>query len=145
MEQKAYGGRTVGDISPSEFARLEGGGMGNVTLPSIPETDHTHNGCGCGCGGNGSDHTHNSHGCGCNSCDQSNSDNGCGCVHDACPCGGGWGLCQYPLAMAYAPCQAFHSVYDVETALHRGTLFAELDLPFEAAGGCNHDNRRACR
>ena len=130
MEQKAYGGRTMGDISPAEFARLEGGGMGNVTVPSIPQIDHTHPGCGCNHGDNGN----------------SNSGSGsCGCVHDCCPCGGGWGLCQYPLAMVYAPCQAFHSVYDEETALARGTLFAELDLPFEAAGGCNHDNRRACR
>ena len=143
MEQKAYGGRTMGDISPAEFARLEGGGMGNVTVPSIPQVDHTHPGCGC--------HSCSNHnGCGCSHGDNGNSggssDNGsCGCVHDCCPCGGGWGLCQYPLSMVYAPCQAFHSVYDEETALARGTLFAELDLPFEAAGGCNHDNRRACR
>lgn len=115
MEQKAYGGRTLGDISPAEFARLEGGGTGHVTPPSIPQIDHNENGCSCGC------------------------------VHDECPCGGGWGLCHYPLAMVYAPCQAFHSVYDVETALTRGTLFAELDLPFEAAGGCDHDSRRVCK
>ena len=120
MEQKAYGGRTAGDISPSEFARLEGGNTGHGAVPSIPQVDHNENGCGCGC-------------------------NTCGCNHNQGSGDGGWGLCHYPLAMVYAPCQAFRSVYDVETALARGTLFAELDLPFEAAGGCDHDNRRACR
>ena len=66
--------------------------------------------------------------------------------HDAsgqsCPlktlCEEGWGLGGHPLAMVYAPCQGFRDLYDPETALERGTLFSELDLPLEAAGG----NRR---
>lgn len=50
-------------------------------------------------------------------------------------CEDGWGLGNHPLAMVYAPCQGFHSLYDLDTALVRGTLFSELDLPLEAVGG----------
>ena len=41
-----------------------------------------------------------------------------------------WGLVDYPLASVYAPLQEFRSLYDRETALHKGTIFTELDLPF---------------
>ena len=41
-----------------------------------------------------------------------------------------WGLVDYPLASVYAPLQTFHKLYDMDTALQKGTLFAELDLPF---------------
>ena len=62
----------------------------------------------------------------------------CGCEH-ACPAEGhclqGWGLGNHPLAMVYAPCQSFGSLYDPDTALMRGTLFAELDLPLEVVEG----------
>ena len=34
------------------------------------------------------------------------------------------------LAMAYVPFQRFENLYNDEKALDRGTLFAELDLPF---------------
>ena len=57
----------------------------------------------------------------------------------ACPwasqCADGWGLASHPLSMVYAPCQSFHSLYDVDTALARGTLFSELDLPLEVVEG----------
>ncbi len=46
---------------------------------------------------------------------------------------GGWGLEGYPLAMVYSPCQAWRDAYTPEMALSRGTLFAELDLPFEGS------------
>lgn len=36
-----------------------------------------------------------------------------------------------PLAMVYAPSQTFQNLYEPDEALSRGTLFAELDLPFE--------------
>ena len=53
---------------------------------------------------------------------------------------GGWGLSSYPLAMVYSPLQKFHELYEPEIALERGTLFSELDLPFEGEkmhkGGC---------
>ncbi|MBE6584561.1 MAG: spore coat associated protein CotJA [Ruminococcaceae bacterium] len=41
--------------------------------------------------------------------------------------------------MVYSPCQPWNNVYKPEIALERGTLFKDLDLPFEAAdrrGGC---------
>ena len=41
-----------------------------------------------------------------------------------------WGLVGYPLASVYAPLQEFRALYDRETALHKGTVFSELDLPF---------------
>lgn len=51
-----------------------------------------------------------------------------------------WGLVGYPVASMYAPLQAFGDLYDNATALQRGTLFRELDLPFEgmtvSKGGC---------
>ena len=34
------------------------------------------------------------------------------------------------LAMMYIPFQRFENLYEPEKALERGTLFAELDLPF---------------
>ena len=36
----------------------------------------------------------------------------------------------FPLASVYAPTQVFRNLYDRETALSRGTIFKELDLPF---------------
>ena len=38
------------------------------------------------------------------------------------------------LAMAYVPVQQWQDLYDAEDALHRGTLFRQLDLPFEGGG-----------
>jgi hypothetical protein len=51
-----------------------------------------------------------------------------GCASGRC---GGWGLESNPLAMVYSPCQAWRDAYTPDVALERGTLFAELDLPFE--------------
>ncbi len=64
----------------------------------------------------------------------------CGCDRPVCRgyegCApGSWGLCDYPLAMVYAPCQQFRALYDAPTALNRGTLFSELDLPLGSADG----------
>ena len=36
-----------------------------------------------------------------------------------------------PLAMAYTPMQQWKTVYSAEQGLLRGTIFPELDLPFE--------------
>lgn len=41
-----------------------------------------------------------------------------------------------PLAMAYIPWQKWQDIYDAEKALQRGTIFEELDMPFERRGGC---------
>lgn len=35
-----------------------------------------------------------------------------------------------PIAMAYVPVQKFQAVYDADTALSVGTIFAELNKPF---------------
>ncbi len=43
----------------------------------------------------------------------------------------GWGLREYPLGMVYSPYQEWRNIYKEDTALSRGTLFSELDLPFE--------------
>ncbi len=54
-------------------------------------------------------------------------------------CRATWGLTGYPLASVYAPLQNFTELYDIDTALTRGTVFSELDLPFvcgEQKGGC---------
>lgn len=45
--------------------------------------------------------------------------------------GYGWGLAEHPLAMVYSPYQLFRDIYAPDAALKRGTMFAELDLPFE--------------
>ena len=71
---------------------------------------------------------------------------GCGCIqpvpHPCRRCEGyegcapdSWGLCEYPLAMVYAPCQTFRGLYDPATALTHGTLFTELDLPLGSQNG----------
>lgn len=54
-----------------------------------------------------------------------------------------WGLRGYPLAIAYAPLQPWRGIMDPSSALERGTLFKDLDLPFHGSGsskgGCCHD------
>ena len=75
-------------------------------------------GCGCGQSGGG--------GCG-----NRPADHVCvgyeGCGSDS------WGLSDHPVAMVFAPCQGYHALYDPATALSRGTLFTELDLPLGKA------------
>ena len=39
----------------------------------------------------------------------------------------------YPLAMVYAPEQAFDQLYDCEAWLEKGTIFKALDFPFKGA------------
>lgn len=41
-----------------------------------------------------------------------------------------------PLAMAYVPMQKWQDIYDNDVALSRGTIFAQLDLPFLRGQGC---------
>ncbi len=38
------------------------------------------------------------------------------------------------LAMVYSPIQYWRDIYDIDCALERGTLFAELDKPLCSAG-----------
>ena len=51
-----------------------------------------------------------------------------------------WGLDGYPLAMVYSPIQKWRNIYDCETALVRGTIFEELDLPFLGKCHCEREN-----
>ncbi len=46
-------------------------------------------------------------------------------------------MAQMNLAIANVPIQCFEHLYDVETALDRGTIFKALDLPFAAYRGYN--------
>ena len=39
------------------------------------------------------------------------------------------------LAMVYSPYQHFKELYSLDKALERGTIFAQLDLPFEGGNG----------
>lgn len=119
------------DLPPAD---LPAAGL-NPRMDRTPE-DHGHgNGCGCGIS-DGQDGHHHPHG-------------GCGCVgYEGCS-PDSWGLCEYPLAMVYSPCQVFRGLYDPDTALHRGTLFGELDLPLGGEGGfgtaecaCRGERRR---
>ena len=64
---------------------------------------------------------------------------GCGCV--SC-CGSTWGIREYPLGSVYSPCQEWRNLYSPTNALSRGTLFSELDLPFE---GKNCTGGKGCR
>ncbi len=67
-------------------------------------------------------------GCLCGDGDVRRMENGIG---DNCIPKSGFGLKGYPLASVYAPLQEFDNIYDLDNALGRGTMFAELDLPFE--------------
>lgn len=40
-----------------------------------------------------------------------------------------------PIAMAYVPWQQWRAIYEVEKGFHRGTIFEELDKPFQGMGG----------
>ena len=61
-----------------------------------------------------------------------NSKSDCNCNEtNDCTSKGTWGLdSTYPLASVYAPLQSFDKLFDMDTALVRGTVFSELDLPF---------------
>jgi len=42
---------------------------------------------------------------------------------------------KFSLAMAYVPWQTFNEVYEIDKALHIGTIFPELDKRFYCSGG----------
>lgn len=46
----------------------------------------------------------------------------------------GFGVSEGILAAMYVPIQAFDDMYDMESALRRGTLFRQLDKPFYGSG-----------
>ncbi len=54
-------------------------------------------------------------------------------------CRGEWIDDGVSLAMVYSPYQRWQNVYDCDKGLSRGTIFRDLDKPFEASqskGGC---------
>lgn len=111
---------------------------------------------GCGCDGDRSSRRDmdggREGGCGCGGAQNARREtdgrmeDGCGCEGAPVPCRDAegrrrWGLEEHPLAMVYAPVQNFCGLYDEVTALSRGTVFGELDLPFlvgdcKKGGGC---------
>ena len=70
---------------------------------------------------------------------------GCGCgegIGAQTSCGAN-GVSGRPLAMVYAPVQAWQDLYEPHAGWGRGTIFRELDLPFEGerrveGGGNRH-------
>lgn len=58
----------------------------------------------------------------------------CGCGHEGDKRVCGFGVEQGILAAVYAPLQAFDGVYDMSTAMRRGTMFEALDKPFYGDG-----------
>lgn len=47
-------------------------------------------------------------------------------------------LSSMPLAMAYVPWQEWQNIYEAEKGFHCGTIFEELNMPFNGIrmGGC---------
>lgn len=53
-------------------------------------------------------------------------------------------LMNFPLGMVYSPVQEWRNIYDTETALDRGTLFRELDMPWEVSMPSSGRGGRCC-
>ena len=53
-------------------------------------------------------------------------------------------LMNFPLGMVYSPIQEWRNAYDVDMALERGTLFRELDMPWEVAMPSSGKGGRCC-
>lgn len=79
------------------------------------------------------DHAARSYECGCEKTAYEMPKSACGYMQDH-------SLDGYPLGMVYAPMQGFEYIHDLDTAMKRGTIFAQLDLPFlcsdRTKGGC---------
>lgn len=90
--------------------------------------------------------------CGCSSCRNNGRQRGASCREKYLPtpalpregrgdlnCRGEYEREGISLAMVYSPYQHWRDVYDEEKGLSRGTIFRELDKPFEGSGskgGC---------
>ncbi len=46
-----------------------------------------------------------------------------------------------PLAMAYVPMQQWGETYNLEKGFQKGTIFPELDFPFDPEEGCYEPER----
>ena len=78
--------------------------------------------------------------------DRRSGDSGCGSERNS-SCTGkhSWGLENHPLAMVYSPLQSFDNLFDMDTALNKGTMFCELDLPFMGESVYNSGKGGCCR
>ncbi len=47
-----------------------------------------------------------------------------------------------PIGMAYVPFQQWEEPYEIKTGFKIGTIFPELDLPFEPKGGVLDERKR---
>lgn len=65
---------------------------------------------------------------------ENHSRTGCENLNSSTPCSA---FRDQPLAMAYVPWQKWGNLYCGSKAFGRGTIFADLDLPFLGKGGCN--------
>lgn len=128
----------------SDIPRLDadqGGRRCDGSLPDHAQRGQASNGH---AGNGGCSRMGNGNGCGNTSRERMGNGRGCGntsCDHSGNGAGRSWGLHDHPLAMVYSPYQHFRDTYTPDIALGRGTLFSELDLPFEGYhnkrnGGC---------
>lgn len=107
-------GRCRGGIQPRRETGAGGGGgvgiggAGGCTGSGVGSNmgGMTGNGCGCDCDGGGNVAIGNTYPC----CEN--------------------GVTERSLAMVYTPVQLWRNMHDPSTALVRGTLFRELDMPF---------------
>lgn len=95
-----------------------------------PTNDAAQKSPSCGCRHNhpANDIAQRSPSCGC-CADTTRSQNGLGTICTTVPVAEGC-VDTYPLAMAYVPMQGWNELFDPASALTRGTIFRELDLPF---------------
>ncbi len=77
---------------------------------------------------------------GCPACERDGADRSA--VSCSASQGSSWGLEGYPLASVFAPLQSFKDLYDLDTALERGTIFNQLYLPFVCS---NSQKGGSCR
>ena len=69
-------------------------------------------------------------------------ENGCDCQRPSCDISCPKEIPAPSLAMVYCPRQCWQNLFSPEDGLKHGTLFAELDLPFE--GGSYNGRKEGC-
>lgn len=110
----------------------------DMTTPRTDSGYGYNDGNGCGCEG-----SLNSRSGTCDSCEKSYTESYGTMDGYACGYERTWGLMGYPVGIVFASLQRFDNIHDLDTAMKKGTIFAELDLPFECGnskkGGCCND------
>ena len=155
-EYRTTRGRVLNNCGRCAHQRSACGCARNTESTCCPERE-TRTGCDCTrtVNTNCRKETKASTDCGCNA--PVARDNGCGCStpvtrearNTTCP----RTVCTtvpvtegcvdtYPIAMAYVPMQQWRELYDPASAVHRGTIFRELDLEWYPTN-CRKDCRRS--